>query len=156
MPTCKIYLDSTLEKGQVSIPSPNDSSLKKGDYVVVKDEPTGSSTTPTWSLFARVTLKEVPPGTEMDIHAANWHGDPGASVSYEKISPLRYHLHVFTSSKRAYLGLGLMLVAVGLAYLNAALQTNGAWQWSLSPGKWTIFAASGVAAVGAYVKDVWF
>ena len=151
MPSCRIYSDEKLADSQVSIPSANDAHVADGDFVVVL-------TGPKWSQFARVVVNDatgIPSENRNDIHTATWHGEPGCAGTYQKIRPTRYHLHVFTSSKRASVGLVLMLIAVGLAYLNAALQTTGVWQWYLSPGKWIVLAASAAAAIGAYVKDVW-
>lgn len=147
-PLPELYRNETLSKDTIELAENNPWNFVEGDRVkLVCGE---------FSQFARVSLLA---GVEQKdiahVLSSKWKGHLGIHGSLEKVSPWTFTRSVLRSSIKLRIGLVCAIVAIGSAYVNAALTKDGAFQFHLGTGRWLLFALTAAATLGAWAKDIW-
>jgi hypothetical protein len=147
-PLAKLYRNNDLGKDTVELGDNNPWKLTKGDRVqlVCGD----------FSQFARVSVVAgVAPQDADHVSSSRWTGDQGAHASLQEISAWTFTASVLRSSMKLRVGFICAIVAIGSAYVNAALTKDGAFQFHLGAGRWLLFGLTAAATLGAWAKDIW-
>jgi len=109
-----------------------------------------------FSQFARVSLAAgVADKDAAHVLSSKWKGDLGIHGSIEKISPWTFTESVFRASVKLRLGLFCAIIAIGTAYINAALTKEGSFQYHLGTGRWILFGLTAASTLVAWAKDIW-
>jgi hypothetical protein len=109
-----------------------------------------------FSQFAKVNLVAGVAEQDSDhVLSSKWKGDLGIHGSVQKVSAWVFTKSLLKSSVKLRLGFFCALIAIGTAYLNAALSKDGAFQYHLGAGRWFLFALTAAATLVAWAKDIW-
>jgi len=147
-PLAKLYLNNALGKDTVELGDNNPWKLTTGDKVqlVCGD----------FSQFARVSaVPGVTPGDADHVSSSKWTGNLGVHASLQKVSAWTFTVSVFRGSVKLRLGLFCAIIAIGTAYINAALTKDGAFQYHLGTGRWILFGLTAASTLVAWAKDIW-
>ncbi len=144
----KLYPDPTLSKDTIGVTENNPWKLVKGDKakLVCND----------FSQFARVRVDAAVEDKDADhVLSSTWTGVSGTQGELQKISAWTYTASLLRASVKLRLGFFAAIVAIGTAYLNAALTKEGTFQYHLGAGRWILFALTAAATLVAWAKDIW-
>ena len=147
-PLPELYRNETLSKDTIELAEKNPWQLVEGDTVKL--------VCGNFTQFARVSLLA---GVEQrdigHVLSSKWKGNLGIHGSLQKISTLEFTRSLFRSSVKLRLGLFSAFIAIGTAYINAALTKDGAFQYHLGMGRWILFGLTAAATFVAWAKDIW-
>src|SRR6478672_13266822 len=110
----ELYNKEALSKDVIELSENNPWKMAEGDKVKL--------VCGNFSQFARVSLAAgVADKDAAHVLSSKWKGDLGIHGSIEKISPWTFTESVFRASVKLRLGLFCAIIAIGTAYINAAL-----------------------------------
>src|SRR5580698_4271063 len=144
----ELYRNDTLSKNTNEFAEKNPWNFVEGDKVKL--------VCGNFTQFARVSLLAgVEQKDVAHVLSSKWKGDLGIHGSVQKVSASAFTSSLLRSSVKLRIGFICAIVAIGSAYVNAALTKDGTFQFHLGAGRWLLFAPTAAATLGAWTKDIW-